>query len=272
MGKIAVFDNNKTVKIAKIVTIVILGLLLLWFTFDITGLKLGRTKLVTSAFIDEHIDFVFWLIFVGSIVLFILKDKIGKYVIASFIFLWGGVQFSMYFKSKSGIESYNQFFSDTHHIIAASENFVVKDTYHIILDVLILLAFISAILYIIVKQKNAKLQFGGRCVIGKIVKVTVDRPMGSIHPEHSDIVYPVNYGYIKGIIAPDGEEQDAYILGVGGPVTEFTGKVIAIIHRVDDIEDKWVVVPDGMHLTKEEIERQVCFQEKYFNYSIEGID
>ena len=156
MGKIKVFDNNKTVRIAKIVNIATLGLLLLWFTFDITGLKIGQTKLVTSAFIDEPIDFVFWLIFIGSIVLFILKDKIGKYVIAGFIFLWGGVQLSIYFKSKAGIESYNQFFSDTHHIIEASENFLVKDTYHLILDVLILLAFISAILYIILKLKTKR--------------------------------------------------------------------------------------------------------------------
>ena len=153
MSKIKVFDNNKTVRTAKIATIAILGLLLLWFTFDITGLKIGQTKLVTSAFIDEPIDFVFWLIFIGSIVLFILNDKVGKYVIAGFIFLWSGVQLSIYFQSKSGIESYNQFFSDTHHIIEASENFIVKDTYHLILDVLILLAFISTILYIILKLK-----------------------------------------------------------------------------------------------------------------------
>ena len=156
MGKKEVFDHNKTVRTAKIVTIAILGLLLLWFTFDITGLKIGKTKFVTSAFIDEPIDFVFWLIFIGSISLFILKDNIGKYVISGFIFLWGGIQLSIYFKSKSGIESYNQFFSDTHHMIEASENFIVKDTYHLILDVLILLAFISAILYIILKLKTKR--------------------------------------------------------------------------------------------------------------------
>ena len=156
MGKIKIFDNNKTVRTAKIVTIAILGLLLLWFTFDITGLKIGQTKLVTSAFIDEPIDFVFWLFFIGSIVLFILKDNIGKYVIAGFVLLWGGIQLSICFKSKSGIESYNQFFSDTHHIFEASENFVVKDTYHLFLDVLILLAFISAILYIILKLKTKR--------------------------------------------------------------------------------------------------------------------
>ena len=55
-------------------------------------------------------------------------------------------------------------------------------------------------------------------MLGKIVKVTVDRPMGTYHPKHKDIYYPINYGYIEGIMAPDGEEQDAYILGVNQPV------------------------------------------------------
>lgn len=66
-------------------------------------------------------------------------------------------------------------------------------------------------------------------MIGTTVKVIVDRPMGTYHPKHPDIYYSVNYGYIPGIIAPDGEEQDAYILGVNEPVKEFTGSVIAII-------------------------------------------
>ncbi len=69
-------------------------------------------------------------------------------------------------------------------------------------------------------------------MLGRIVAVTVDRPMGSFHPKHKDIYYPINYGYIEGIIAPDGEEQDAYILGVDKPVDKFTGKVIAIIHPI----------------------------------------
>ena len=101
-------------------------------------------------------------------------------------------------------------------------------------------------------------------MIGKIVKVTVDRPLGSYHPKHKDIYYPINYGYIEGIIAPDGEEQDAYILGVNEPVEEFTGRIIAIIHRFDDVEEKWVVAPENIIFTKEEIMQQVEFQEKYF--------
>ena len=105
-------------------------------------------------------------------------------------------------------------------------------------------------------------------MIGKTVTVTVDRPLGSFHPEHKDIFYTVNYGYIQGVIAPDGEEQDAYILGVDVPIRELTGKVIAIIHREDDVEDKWVVAPENCYFSKKEIERQVNFQEKYFKHTI----
>lgn len=105
-------------------------------------------------------------------------------------------------------------------------------------------------------------------MIGKKVTVTIDRPLGSFHPSHPDIYYPINYGYIEGIMAPDGEEQDAYVLGVEVPVETFTGTVIAIIHRRNDVEDKWVVAPAGMAFTKEEIENQVHFQEQYFDTEI----
>jgi inorganic pyrophosphatase len=101
-------------------------------------------------------------------------------------------------------------------------------------------------------------------MIGKMVNVVVDRPLGSRHPKHEDIVYPVNYGYIPGIMAPDGEEQDAYILGVDQPVEAFAGKVIAIIHRFDDVEEKWVVAPGNATFSQKEIMSQVAFQEQYF--------
>ena len=105
-------------------------------------------------------------------------------------------------------------------------------------------------------------------MFGQTVTVFIDRPMGTYHPEHKDTFYPVNYGYIPGIIAGDGEEQDAYVLGVNEPLSEFTGVVIAIIHRFDDVEDKWVVAPEGVKLSKEKIWEQVKFQEQYFKSEI----
>lgn len=83
--------------------------------------------------------------------------------------------------------------------------------------------------------------------------------------EHPDIYYPINYGCIKGSIAPDVEEQDAYILGVDESVEEFTGKIIAIIHMNDDVEEKWVVASIDKSFSKEEIIEKVYFQEQYFD-------
>ena len=105
-------------------------------------------------------------------------------------------------------------------------------------------------------------------MIGKTITVTVDRPLGSYHPKHPDIYYPINYGCVPGIMAPDGEEQDAYILGVDVPVETFTGRVIAIIHRYDDVEEKWVVAPEGMAFSNEEFEAAVHFQEQYFDSEV----
>lgn len=105
-------------------------------------------------------------------------------------------------------------------------------------------------------------------MIGDIVTVTVDRPLGSYHPEYRDMYYPINYGYIKGIIAPDGEEQDAYILGVDEPVQQFTGKIIAVVRRSDDVEEKWVVCPENRTFTRDEIAALIHFQEQYFHSEI----
>lgn len=113
-----------------------------------------------------------------------------------------------------------------------------------------------------------KTEKGNLSYLGKTVTVTVDRPIGSAHPNHPDMVYPVNYGFVEGITAPDGEEQDVYILGVDTPVQTFTGVVIGVISREDDIEDKWVVVPENLAGTEIcwecNVMHAVEFQEKYY--------
>ncbi len=101
------------------------------------------------------------------------------------------------------------------------------------------------------------------------IHAVIDRPLGSAHPKHPDIIYPVNYGYVPGVMAPDGDWQDVYILGVCEPVDTFTGRRIAVIHRRDDAEDKWVLAPEGMTFTAEEIMEAVRFQEQYFDSSVE---
>ena len=114
---------------------------------------------------------------------------------------------------------------------------------------------------LIIREKLEKM-------IGQIVEVHIDRPIGSTHPKHNNIVYPVNYGYIKEIIAIDNEYQDVYLLGINTPVEVCKGKVYAVIERENDIEDKLIVIANEQEYIIEEIEEIVNFQEKYFKYKI----
>ena len=104
--------------------------------------------------------------------------------------------------------------------------------------------------------------------LNKIVKVKIDRPKNSKHPKHG-FVYPINYGYIENTVSGDGEEIDAYILDEEKPVEYFEGRVVAIIHRLNDCEDKLVVTPVGDKVyTKEEIIEKTYFQEQFFKSEI----
>ena len=101
-------------------------------------------------------------------------------------------------------------------------------------------------------------------ILGRQVSGTIDRPLGSCHPRHSEMIYPINYGYVDSIYAGDGAEQDVYVLGTNQPLQTFTGHVIAVLHRLNDVEDKWIVSLDGQQYTDEEILNAISFQEQYF--------
>jgi len=103
--------------------------------------------------------------------------------------------------------------------------------------------------------------------IGARLTIKIDRPLGTPHPEW-DFIYPLNYGYLPGVIAPDGEELDAYLLGVFEPVDEYTGVCIAVIHRLDDPDDKLVIVPEGTAYSDDQIRAFTEFQERFFSSEI----
>lgn len=103
-----------------------------------------------------------------------------------------------------------------------------------------------------------------RHYIGKLVHVVVDIQAGNSHPEFPKTIYSMNYGHIPGTISGDGEELDAYILGIKIPLEEYDGRVIAIIHRTNDDDDKLIVVEDGKSYSDDEIRKQTDFIEKYF--------
>ena len=103
--------------------------------------------------------------------------------------------------------------------------------------------------------------------LGKKIRIEIDRPFGSSHPKHG-FIYPVNYGYVPNTVSGDGEELDAYLLGVFKPVEEYEGECIAIIHRTDDNDDKLVIVPSGKEYSDYAINALTEFQEQYFKHII----
>ena len=103
--------------------------------------------------------------------------------------------------------------------------------------------------------------------LGKEVMVKIDRQLGTKHPKHG-WAYQLNYGFVPGTVSPDGEELDVYLLGVDTPIETFAGQCIAIIHRINDDDDKLIVVPDGKEFSDEEIRTLTHFQEQFFESEI----
>lgn len=136
---------------------------------------------------------------------------------------------------------------------------------------LLALHIISAVICARRKTKRKKTVAPSRPqdIIGKKVRVIIDRPINSVHPEHPDIVYGVNYGFIPEYTAADSEAQDAYVLGVEEKIDKFIGVVIAVIHRRNDVEDKWIVAPENFgEISDDEIKQKTNFCEKYFDIEI----
>ena len=108
--------------------------------------------------------------------------------------------------------------------------------------------------------------------LGKTISVVIDRPVGFHHVTkgiHLD--YTVNYGFLPGVTGGDGEEQDVYILGVAEPLEAFTGRIVGVVRRKDDNEDKFIAAPEGMTFTAEQMRQQIHFVEKYFDSTVFSI-
>lgn len=104
-----------------------------------------------------------------------------------------------------------------------------------------------------------------RSYLGKKVMLVIDQPYGTFY---KNALYTSNYGYVPETLAPDGMELDGYFLGPKEPLAKAEGTVIAIIHRLEDDDDKLIVVPDGVTMTDEEIETAVNFREKFFTHEV----
>ena len=119
------------------------------------------------------------------------------------------------------------------------------------------------------QERHAQVEF----YLGKTVSIEIDRPIGYEHHKgDKTLVYPINYGYIPGVLGGDDEELDVFLVGVEQPVAVYTGRIIGIVYRADDVEDKLVMTPEGLSFTAQEIARAVHFQEKYYQTTIRALD
>ncbi len=101
--------------------------------------------------------------------------------------------------------------------------------------------------------------------LGKRVHIEIDRPIGYVHHKAAyDLIYPINYGYIPGVLGGDGEELDVYVMGVEEPLTSFDGRIIGIVFRENDVEDKLIAAPMGTQYNADEIAAAIHFQEQYY--------
>ncbi len=103
--------------------------------------------------------------------------------------------------------------------------------------------------------------------LNKIITIKIDRPLGSKHPKHN-YIYTLNYGLVPNTISGDNEEIDCYVLGIHDPIDTFTGKCIAIIHRLNDNDDKLIITSEDKNFTDSEIRVLTDFQEKFFKSEI----
>ncbi len=108
--------------------------------------------------------------------------------------------------------------------------------------------------------------------LGKTVLINIDRPIGYVHKkEDYSLTYPINYGYIPGVLGGDGEELDVYLLGVNKPITECKCRIIGIAYRRNDVEDKLIAAPEGMVFYQNDIAEAIHFQEQYYDTYIEAL-
>ena len=102
--------------------------------------------------------------------------------------------------------------------------------------------------------------------LGERVRIVIDRPVGYAHRRNGRTLrYPINYGYLPGTVGGDGEALDAYLLGVSEPVKEADARVVGVVLRKNDVEDKLIAAPEGAAITRDEMAAAVRFQERWFD-------
>ena len=134
--------------------------LLMWYSLAMVGVKFGNKYLVTGSYKEE---WIFMVIALAAFIIFILKEKVGQYILLSWLSMWFITQFlshEWYTIFGSGFmgstEGKIEYFKDTISFFP-SETVYIPDVYHIILHVLIVVALSTTIIYCVDKKSKRKI-------------------------------------------------------------------------------------------------------------------
>lgn len=135
----------------KIYCIVAQVALLLWFFLDMTGLHFGDKCLVTRSYKEDGLFFVIYLV---TVIAFLIKENIGKWLVIGWMAMWLVIQFAChewYTIFGSGfmgtLEGKIEYFSGTVQWLNVEGRYI-PDVYHTILHILILCALALTIMYV----------------------------------------------------------------------------------------------------------------------------
>ena len=126
----------------RIVCIVSQILLLLWFFLDMTGVYFKNSYLVTQSYKDDGIFFAIYLV---TVVLFLFKEKIGKWAVSVWCVMWFVTQFishELVTITGNGYDNITHYFAGALKWLEI-DGVYIPDVYHTVLHVLILVVLIA---------------------------------------------------------------------------------------------------------------------------------
>ena len=136
--------------------------LLCWYFLAMTGVYFGNKYLVTRSYKD---DWIFMVIPLTAFIVFLVKEKIGKFILIAWLLMWFVTQFlshEWYTIFGSGfmgsMDGKIKYFMGSIKFIN-SKTLYIPDVYHTILHVLIIVTLVITIIYSVGKKKRNNSQF-----------------------------------------------------------------------------------------------------------------
>lgn len=137
------------------VTAVLVG----WLGLSMFGLKIGSYHLVAKEWGAS--EGTLFILLLGSLLLFMAAERVGKYVLGALLILWGSFQFAAHWRftifgaDPELVRNYNTVFAENIRLFPMSDAVVIPDLYHFVLMGLTLAALIVWAVYLF-RKKNPK--------------------------------------------------------------------------------------------------------------------